>query len=76
MLMTAENMDRARTRTIRASKKLKVFCFESFRDKKKIFVKNSSHPRLSATTKRRKGALMLEVRQKNDRLQLFHNNQP
>ena len=33
---------------------------ESFWDEKKnIFLKNSSHPRLSATTKRRKGALLM-----------------
>ena len=37
----------------------KIFRSKSFQDEKNIFVKNSSHPRLSATAKRRKGALLM-----------------
>ena len=59
--LSAENIDRAHALT-RASKKFlkDFFCSESIRDEKKMtFVKNSNHPRLSATAKRRKGALLM-----------------
>ena len=67
MPMTAKNIDRAPSRThthllARRKSFRKIFCSKCFRDyvlEKLTFVKNSSHPRLSATAKRWKGALLM-----------------
>ena len=61
MPMTAKNIDRAHLLT-RASKKFSADFFRSerFQDEQNlILVKNSSRPKLSATAKRRKGALLM-----------------
>ena len=61
MQMTAENIDRAHALTCASKKFSKYFVrSKSFRDEQNlILVKNSSHPRLSPTTKCRKGALLM-----------------